>query len=147
MKLNSVTKTIAAIGRAVVTALFCVLVMVGAWQSSLLSNSAALAGPAGDVITSSDIKGGVQTATNNVEKGSKDLIETTKQKVKGMANKNASRVDDAAESGSFVERKAKRDRDRIEQRADEDAARTSRAVDASKNAVERVVDGVKDAFN
>ncbi len=147
MKLNSLTKTVAAISRLVVTALFCVLVMVGAWQSSLVSNSSALAGPAGDVITSSDLKGGVRTATNDVEKGSKDLIETTKQKVKGMANKNASRVDAADDNGSFVERKAKRDRDRIERRANEDAARTERAVDASKNAVDRVVDNVKDAFN
>jgi uncharacterized protein YjbJ (UPF0337 family) len=147
MKLNSLNKIASVVGRWVITTLFCVTVMVGAWQNSLVSNPNAIAGPAGDVITASDISGGVKDKAGDVERGSKNLIENTKDKVKDMANRNANRVDAADDSGSFVEGKAKRDRDRIERRAEEDAARTERAVDASKNAVERATDAIKDAFN
>ena len=147
MKLNYFTKRRSTIGRWVATTLFCVSAIAFVWQGAFFSNTAAMADPATNLIASSDVGDQVQEKTREDAGRAKNFIEDTKDKVKRTANKNASRVDQATDDGSFVERKAKRDRNRIEKRADEDAARTQKAVDNTKNAVERTVDNIKDAFS
>jgi len=146
MTLNSLKKTVATLGRWVAMTLFCISVMAGAWQFSL-TNNAAIAGPAGDVISSGDLGDAVKDKAGDIERGSKKLIRDTKNKVERTADRNASKVDQADDEGSAVEGKAKRDRERIYNRAEDHAARTERAVDKSKNAVEGLVDNIKDALN
>lgn len=88
----------------------------------------------------------IQGAADEVRARSKDLIRDTQNKVEKTANKNAAKVDQADDEGSFIERKAQRDQARIEKRASEDADRTEKAVDNSMNAVKGAVENIKDAF-
>ena len=147
MKLLYFTKRLSTVGRFLATMLFCLSAIAFVWQGAFLSNTAAMASPAANLIATADAGDSIKGAADDVAKGSKNLIRDTKDKVEKTANKNASKVDQADDNGSFVERKAKRDRDRIEQRAEEDAARTEKAVDKSMNFVERTVDNIKDAFS
>jgi len=147
MKLNYVRQRFSIVGRFLATVLFSVSAIAFVWNFAFFSNNVAMANPAPISIAAADAGDRVQAATDDVAKGSKNLIRDTKDKVKQTANKNASKVDRADDEGSFVERKAKRDRNRIEQRAEEDAARTEKAVDKSKNFVDRTVENIKDAFS
>ena len=147
MKLNYFTKLLSTVGRWVATTLFCVSAIAFVWQGAFFSNTAAMANPATNLIAAAGTGDQVKGKASVDAGRAKNFIEDTKDKVKETANKNAARVDQATDNGSFVERKAKRDRDRIEQRADQDAARTKKAVDNTKNAVERTVDSIKDAFS
>lgn len=108
-------------------------------------NSTALAAPATFIAASAgdQIKG----AADDVRSRSKDIIRDSQKNVKKTANKNASKVDQADDEGTAVERKALRDRSRIEKRANEDASRTEKAVDKSMDSVKGLVDKVKDAFD
>ncbi len=147
MKLFSLTKRLSTFGRFLATTLFCLSAIAFVWQGAFFSNTAAMANPATNLIAAADVGDAVKGAADDVAKGSKDLIQGTKDKVEKTANKNASKVDQADDEGTFVEGKAKRDRDRIEQRAEEDASRTEKQVDKSTNAVKRTVDNIKEAFN
>ena len=148
MKLNYLMKRLSTVGRWMATTLFCLSAIAFVWQGAYLSNTAAIAAPASNLIASADVGDQVQGKASEDAGRAKNFIEDTKNKVKRTANKNASRVDQATDdNGSFVERKAKRDTARIEQRAEQDSARTKKAVDNTKNAVERTVDSIKDAFS
>jgi gas vesicle protein len=147
MKQNHLMKRLLTVGRWMVTTLFCLLAIGFVWQGAFFSNTIAMANPAANLIAAADVGDQVQRAADEVAKDSKNFIRDTADKVEKTANKNAAKVDRADDSGSFVERKAKRDKDRIEQRAEEDAARTQKAVDNTKNIVERTVDNIKDAFS
>lgn len=147
MKLNYFTKRLSTVGRWVATTLFCVSAIAFVWQSAFFSSPAAMASPAANLIAAAGTDDQVKGKASVDAGRAKNFIEDTKDKVKRTANKNADRVDQATDGGSFVERKANRDAARIEKRADEDAARTKKAVDNTKNAVERTVDSIKDAFN
>ncbi|XWK88011.1 MAG: hypothetical protein U7127_28145 [Phormidium sp.] len=136
MKLNYFTK----VARKIATVLFCVCAIAFTWQGAFLSNSAAIAAPATNLIAVAD------NPTEFAE-GHKSFVRDAADKVKKTANENASKVDDATDGGNFIERKAKRDRDRIERTADDHAAKTQEAIDKSTNAFERTVEGIKDAFN
>jgi hypothetical protein len=135
MKLNYFTK----VARKIATVLFCVCAIAFTWQGAFLSNSAALAAPATNLIAAAD------NPTEFAE-GHKNFVRDAADKVKKTANENASKVDESTDSGNFIERKAKRDRDRIEQTADDHAAKTEEAIDKSTNVFERTVEGIKDAF-
>jgi uncharacterized protein YjbJ (UPF0337 family) len=147
VKLNHFTKQLSAVGRWIATTVFCVSAITFVWQGAFFSNTAAMAAPAANLIAAADVGSQAQGKASEDAGRAKNFIEDTKDKVKQTANKNADRVDQATDSGSFIERKAKKDRDRIEKRADEDAARTKEAVDNTKNAVERTIDSIKDAFS
>ncbi len=114
------------------------------WQSSLMINNTALASPTQLMATTPANQ--VRGAADEVRDRSKDLIRDTKRNVEKTANRNASKVDEADDTGSFVERKARRDQARIQRRAEEDASRTEKAVDKSMNAVKGAVENIKDAF-
>ncbi|MDX2229474.1 MAG: hypothetical protein NW220_07540 [Leptolyngbyaceae cyanobacterium bins.349] len=129
MTLNSLKKSLLVLGHHVLTTVLGLLVVVGIWQGLPLANTTAMAGPAGDVITAEDLRNSISEQTSDLAEGSKNFIDAAKEKVKSMADDNASRVDDADDKGGFFERKAKKDRDRIMKRAEEDAARTKQAVD------------------
>ncbi|MBO3462033.1 hypothetical protein G7B40_026610 [Aetokthonos hydrillicola Thurmond2011] len=147
MKLNYFTKRLSTVGRFLATTLLCVIAIAFAWNGTFFSNTAAMADPAVNLIASSDLGDQVQNKVSKDAGRAKGFIEDTKQKVKEAARTNAARVDEADDSGSYIERKAKRDAGRIERRANEDAARTKTAVDKTKNVVEQAVDNIKDAFN
>ncbi len=106
-----------------------------------------MAAPTATLIADAGVGDKVQGKVSTDAGRAKNFIEDTKDKVKETANKNASRVDQADDEGSFVERKAKSDRDTIEKRAEEDAARTEKAVDNTKNAVQSAIDSIKGAFD
>ncbi|MFB2936672.1 hypothetical protein ACE1B6_15580 [Aerosakkonemataceae cyanobacterium BLCC-F154] len=135
MKLNYFTK----VARKIATVLFCVCAIAFTWQGAFLTNSAAIAAPATNLIAAAD------NPTEFAE-GHKSFVRDAADKVKETANENARKVDRATDNGSFVERKAKSDRDFIEKRANEDAERTQEAIDKSTNVFERTVEGIKDAF-
>ena len=145
MKLNYLTKTFSTVGRFLATTVFCLSAIAFIWQGAFFS-LAAVAAPSVNLIAAADVGDQVKGAADEVAKGSKNLIRDTADKVEKTANKNASKVDQADDKGTFVEGKALRDKDRIEKRAEEDAARTEKAVDKSMNAVKRTVDNIKDAF-
>ena len=147
MKQNSLRKQLSTVGRFLATTLFCLYAIAFVGESAFFSNTIAMTNPAANLIAAQDVGDQVKDAADEVAKGSKNFIRDTADKVEKTANKNAAKVDQADDDGSFVERKAKRDRDRIEQRAEEDAARTQKAVDNSRNVVERAVDNIKDAFS
>lgn len=147
MKLNYFMKQLSTVGRFLATTLLCLSAITFVWQGAFFSNTAAMANPATNLIAAADAGDRVQEAADDVAKGSKKFIRDTADKVKETANKNAAKVDQADDNGSFVERKAKRDRNRIEKRAEEDAARTQKAVDNNMNFIERTVDNIKDAFS
>lgn len=147
MKLNYFTKHFSTVGHWIATTLFCVSAIAFMWQGAFFSNTTAMAAPTATLIATADAGNEVKDKTREDAGRAKNFIEETKDQVKRTANKNAARVDESTDNGSFIEGKAKRDRDRIEKRADEDAARTKKAVDNTKNAVERTVDNIKDAFN
>ncbi len=137
MKLNNWTKRIAK-------TLFALVAIALMWQSSLFLNPAAMAAPT--VLMTTNAAGHVEGAADEVRNRSKDFIRDTKHNVEKTANRNAAKVDESNDTGSYAERKAQRDRDRIERRAEDHAARTEKAVDDSMNAVKGVVENIKDAF-
>jgi uncharacterized protein YjbJ (UPF0337 family) len=147
MKLNDLLKRVSTVGRFLATTLFCVSAVAFVWQGAFFSNTAAMAAPTANLILATDVGSQVQGKVSEDAGRAKNFIEDTKDKVKETANKNASRVDQADDEGSFVERKAKSDRDTIEKRAEEDAARTEKAVDNTKNAVQSAIDSIKGAFD
>ncbi|MGB3135911.1 MAG: hypothetical protein WBG38_04485 [Nodosilinea sp.] len=147
MKSSYFAKGISAVGRWFATTLFCLAAVAFVWQGSFFANTSALAAPAGALVAAAGLGEQVKDAADNVEEGSKNLIRNAEDSVKSAANTNATKVDAADDEGTFVERKAKRDRNRIEQRAEEDADRTAAAAEKSMNAVERAVDGIKDVFS
>ncbi|WP_339382058.1 hypothetical protein [Gloeocapsopsis dulcis] len=106
----------------------------------------AMAAPNATLIAA-DLGDQIQEKTSEDAGRAKNFIRDTADSVKETANKNAKRVDQATDDGSFVEGKAKRDADRIEKRAEEDTARTQKAVDNTKNVIERTVDSIKDVFS
>ncbi|WP_228061241.1 hypothetical protein [[Phormidium] sp. LEGE 05292] len=122
------------------TVLFCVCAIAFTWQGAFLTNSAAIAAPVTSLIAVAD-------NPSEFAEAHKDFVRDAADKVKKTANENAKKVDESTDSGSFIERKAKRDRDRIEQTADEHAAKTQEAIDKSTNVFERTVEGIKDAFS
>lgn len=145
MKLNHLIKRFSTVGRWMTTTLLCLYAIAFVWQGAFFSNNVAMANPTSSLIAA-DAGDKVKDAADDVARGSKNLIRDTADKVERTANKNAAKVDQADDEGTFVEGKAKRDRDRIEQRAEEDAASTEKAVDKSMNAVKRTVDNIKDAL-
>ncbi len=147
MKLNYFTKPLSIVGRWIATTLFCMSAIAFVWQGAFFSNPVAMAAPTATLIADAGVGDKVQGKVSTDAGRAKNFIEDTKDKVKETANKNASRVDQADDEGSFVERKAKSDRDTIEKRAEEDAARTEKAVDNTKNAVQSAIDSIKGAFD
>lgn len=146
MRLNYAAKTRSTIGRWIATTVFCVAAIAFVWQGAFFSNTAALADSTGTLIAA-DLGDQIKGAADKLREGSKDLIRGTEGTVKKAANDNAAKVDEADDTGSGVERKAKRDKSRIEKRASEDANRTSEQVDRSMNAVKGAVDKTKDALS
>ncbi|MFB2833461.1 hypothetical protein [Floridanema evergladense] len=136
MKLNYFTK----VARKIATVLFCVCAIAFTWQGAFFSNNAAVAAPQTNLIAVAD-------NPSEFAEAHKDFVRDAADKVKKTANENARKVDDATDSGNFVERKAKRDRNRIERTADEHAAKTEEAIDKSTNVFERTVEGIKDTFS
>lgn len=146
MKLTSLTKRFASVGRWLATMLFCVSAIALGWQSNF--SSAAIADPAPNLIAAADVGSQVQGKTSKDSGRAKNFIRDTKNQVQQTAKNNAARVDQATDNdGSFLEGKAKRDAARINKRAEEDAARTQEAVDSTKNVIERTVDSIKDTFS
>ncbi|PSF36847.1 hypothetical protein C7H19_12845 [Aphanothece hegewaldii CCALA 016] len=147
MKLNFFEKWLSNAKRSIVTTLLCVSAVVFFWQSTSFSNVAAIANPINNLIASKDAGDMVQEKVSKDAGRAKGFIRDTADRVEETAKKNAAKVDQADDKGSFVERKAKKDAGRIEKRAEEDAARTQKAVDNTKNAVEKTVDSIKDALS
>ena len=144
MKPNYCMKRILAVGRWMASTLICLAAIAFVWQGAFFSDTKAMAAPA--TLIAANVGDQIQGAADEVRGRSKDLIRDTQNKVEKTANKNAAKVDQADDEGSFVERKAKRDRTRIEKRASEDADRTETAVDKSMDAVKGAVENIKDAF-
>jgi len=145
MKLNYWMKRISAVGRWMANTLLCLAAIAFVWQGAFFSDTNAMAAPA--TLIAANVGDQIQGAADEVRVRSKDLIRDTQDKVEKTANKNAAKVDQANDEGSFVERKAQRDKVRIEKRAEEDADRTEKAVDNSMNAVKGAVEKIKDAFS
>ena len=144
MKPNYCMKRTLAVGRWMASTLICLAAIAFVWQGAFFSNTNAMAAPA--TLIAANVGDQIQGAADEVRGRSKELIRDTQNKVEKTANKNAAKVDQADDEGSFVERKAKRDRNRIEKRASEDADRTETAVDKSMDAVKGAVENIKDAF-
>lgn len=147
MKLNSFGKRLSTVVRWVATTVFCVLAVAFVWQGAFFSNTTAMANPAVNLIASADAGDQVKDKVDEGAGAVKNFIRDTQDKVKQTARTNASKVDDATDSGNFIERKAKSDKATIEKRANEDAARTEKVIDKEKNAVKGVVDSIKDVFS
>ena len=124
--------------------LLCLVAIAFVWQGAFFSETNAIAAPA--TLIAADVGDQIKGAADEVRARSKDLIRDTQDKVEKTANKNAAKAEQADDDGSFVERKALRDKDRIEKRASEDADRTEKAVDNSMDAVKGAVEKIKDAF-
>ena len=146
MKLNYLTKQISGLGRWLTMAFLSLTAVVFFWQGASLVNSAAMASPTTNFIVAADLGDKVQDKANEDAGRAKGFIRDTANKVERTANKNAGKVDDATDNGSFIKNKAQRDAGRIHERAEQDASRTQNAVDKTKNAIEDAVDNVKDAF-
>lgn len=146
MKSSYFAKGLSTIGRWMATTLVLLSVIAFVWQSPFFANNAAMAAPT-ETLIAADVGDQIKGAADDVAKGSKNIIRSAEDSVKGAANENASKVKQTDNTGSSVERKAKKDRDRVEQRASEDADRTERAAEKSMNAVERAVDSIKGAFD
>jgi TolA-binding protein len=144
MKLDNGVKQFSIMGNWIAKAVFSLVAIALMWQCPFLSDLSAMAVPSAVVATS--VPNQVKGTADQVRDRSKELIQDTKKNVERTANRNAVKVDQADDQGSFVERKAQRDRARIEQRAEEDASKTERAVDDSMNAVKGAVEKIKDAF-
>jgi TolA-binding protein len=144
MKLANGVKQFSILGNWIAKTVFSLVAIALMWQSPFLSNMTAMAVPSAVVATS--VPNQVKGTADEVRDRSKELIQDTKKNVERVANRNAAKVDQVDDQGSFVEGKAQRDRARIEQRAEEDAAKTERAVDNSINAVKGAVEKIKDAF-
>ncbi len=145
MKLNYCLRRISAVGRWMANTLLCLAAIAFVWQGTFFLDNNAMAAPA--ALIAANVGDKIQGAADEVRVRSKDLIRDTQNKVEKTANKNAAKVDQADDEGSFIERKAQRDQARIEKRASEDAARTEKAVDNSMNAVKGAVENIKDAFS
>lgn len=133
-----------AVGRLVANTLLCLAAIAFVWHGAFFSDTNAIAAPA--TLIAENVGDKIQGAADEVRARSKDLIRDTQSKVEKTADKNAAKVDQADDEGTFVERKAKRDQARIEKRAGEDADRTEKAVDNSMDAVKDAVEKIKDAF-
>jgi hypothetical protein len=129
--------TIATLKRSIAAVLLCLFAFAFTWQSSLLSNTSALA----------DIGDRAEQKASQDASGTKSFIDDAKSLVKEAANDNAAKVDRATDEDSFIENKAKRDANRIEQKANKDAARTKEAVDSSKNVFESAIENIQDTFS
>lgn len=130
--------TIATLKRSIAAVLLCLFAFAFTWQSSLLSNTSALAELYRDRAE--------QKASQDAS-GTKGFIDDAKSFVKEAANDNAAKVDRATDEDSFIENKAQRDANRIEQKANKDAARTKEAVDESKNIFESAIENIQDTFS
>jgi len=139
ISMKSITKLLSTVGRWTATALFCVSAIAFVWQGAFFSHATAVAAPGISVIASTD-------AGNQIKRENKGVVRDAAEAVKETANKNANRVEQATDNGSYIERKAQRDAARIEKRANEDSDRTQKAIDNSVGVVERAVEGIKDAF-
>ncbi|MBE9189115.1 hypothetical protein IQ230_01780 [Gloeocapsopsis crepidinum LEGE 06123] len=139
MKLNRLIR-FSTVKRWIATMLLCLsaIAFFPAYSAMAAPNATLIAADLGDQ---------VQEKTSEDAGRAKNFIRDTADSVEETARKNAKRVDQATDDGSFVERKAKRDAARIEKRAEEDTARTQKAVDNTKNVIERTVDSIKDAFS
>lgn len=144
MNLNHAVERVSAFRTWMAKALFALFTIALIWQSPLPLHTTAMATPIPLLATNAANQ--VQGAADEIRDRSKNLIRGTKKNVEKTAHRNAAKVDQADDNGSFVERKAQRDRNQIEQRAEEDAARTERAVDDSMNAVKGAMENIKDAF-
>ncbi|MBL1178366.1 hypothetical protein [Pantanalinema sp. GBBB05] len=144
MTLNYWTERLSVAGRWMFKALLGLVAIALVWQSAFGLNTAATAAPV--TLIAANTADQAQSAADKVRSQSKDFIRDTKNKVEKTANRNAAKVDQADDEGSFVERKARRDQARIEQRAEQDASRTEKAVDDSMNAVQGIVENIKGAF-
>ncbi|MBD0264546.1 MAG: hypothetical protein ICV78_18010 [Tolypothrix sp. Co-bin9] len=147
MKRNYFMKQLSTVGRFLAKTLFCVSAIAFVWQGAFFSNTAAMANPVVNLIASADAADQAKDKLDEGAGATKNFIRDTQEKVKQTARTNASKVDEANDSGNFVERKAKRDKARIEKRANEDAARTEKVIDKEKNAVKGAIDSIKDAFS
>lgn len=147
MKLNYLMKPLSTVGRFLVTTAFCMSAIAFIWQGAFFSNTTAMANPAVNLIADADAGDQVKDKVDEGAGAVKNFIRDTQDKVKQTARTNASKVDDATDSGNFIERKAKSDKATIEKRANEDAARTEKVIDKEKNAVKGVVDSIKDVFS
>jgi len=146
MKLNYVVRQIQSVGRWTASLLLGMAAISFVWQSAIFPTLSAMAAPT-PTLLATEMGKQVQQKVSKDAGRAKNFIEDTKDKVENMADKNARRVDEADNSGSFVERKAQRDAGRIYKRAEEDAARTERAVDNTKNVFQDAVENIKDALN
>lgn len=144
MKQNNGVQQLSVVKNWMTKILFSFVAFFFVWQNSFLLNTTAIAAPVTLIATNAANQ--IQGTADEVRDRSKQLIRDTKQNVEKTANRNANKVDQADDTGSFVERKAQRDQARIERRAEEDASRTEKAVDDSMNAVKGVVENIKDAF-
>jgi hypothetical protein len=147
MKLNYFTKRLSTVVRWVATTVFCMSAIAFVWQGAFFSNNTAMANPVANLIASADAGDQVKNKVDEGAGATKNFIRDTQDKVKQTARTNASKVDDATDSGNVVERKAKSDKATIEKRANEDAARTEKVIDKEKNAVKGAIDSIKDAFS
>lgn len=145
MKPSLFSKQLSAVGNWITKSLLGLVAIALLWQSSFFLNTHAMAAP--QTLIAANVANQIEDAADSVRDSSKNLIRDTKGSVERTANRNASRVDQADDEGSFVERKAQRDQSRIERRAEQDASRTEKAVDDSMNAVQGVVENIKDAFS
>jgi hypothetical protein len=125
MKLNNCAEKLLAARDWLTKTLFSLVAIALLWQGAFLFNTSAMAAPATLIATTGADQ--IQGAADELRDRSKDLIRDTKTNVEKTANKNAAKVDQADDEGSFVERKAQRDKVRIQQRAEEDASRTEKA--------------------
>jgi uncharacterized protein YjbJ (UPF0337 family) len=145
MKLNYFAKRSSVVGKWVATAVFSVVAVVLLWQSPIFMDTAALASPSTSLMTT-HASNQAQGAAEDVRRGSKEIIQDAKDKVKDAARSNSRKVDRADVDGGVSERKAMRDRGRIEERAENHADRTEKAVDDSMNAVQGAIENIKDVF-
>lgn len=143
MKLNNLFNRFSLVSNWVAKTMVALVAIVLFWHAVPVSISALAAPPP---LVASDAGNQVKGAADEVRARSKELIRDTKSNVQKTADRNATKVDQADDEGSFVERKAQRDRARIQRRAEEDASRTEKAVDDSMNGVKGIVDNIKDAF-
>ena len=146
MKPNYFTQARAIAGRWLATTVVCLAAIALFWQGASL-NSSAMATPMNPLIIATHMENQAKDKADDFFDANKNFVRDTADKVKRTANKNASKVSDADDEGTYAELKAQRDADRIEKRANEDAARTQKAIDNTRNAVQNTIDNIKDALD
>jgi Skp family chaperone for outer membrane proteins len=145
MNLSYFSKHFSVVKRLAAAAMLCLSVTALTWQGGFVSNATAIANPSTNLIAA-DLGNKVKDKVSEDTNRAKNFVQDTADKVERTAKRNASKVDDATDSGSILERKAKNDKNRILDKAEKDSARTQDAIDDTKNVVERTVDSIKDAF-